>query len=84
MCVDTLGRLYVASAMGVQICDQAGRVNGILRLPESGMWATDVCLGGKNLDELYLTSGDKLWRRKTRAKGVLPYRDPIVPPAPRL
>jgi gluconolactonase len=84
MCVDTLGRLYVASAMGVQICDQAGRVNGILRLPEPGMWATDVCLGGKNLDELFLTAGDKLWRRKTRAKGVLPYRDPIVPPAPRL
>jgi gluconolactonase len=48
------------------------------------LWATDVCLGGKNLDELYLTSGDKLWRRKTRAKGVLPYREPIVPPAPRL
>lgn len=84
MCVDTQGRLFVASSVGVQFCDQAGRVNGILAKPEPLAWATDVCFGGKNMDELFLTAGDKLWRRKTRAKGVLPYRDPIVPPAPRL
>ncbi len=84
LCVDSQGRLYVTSAVGIQFCDQAGRVNGILNKPEPGAWATDVCFGGKNLDELYLTAGDKLWRRRTRAQGVLPYRDPIVPPAPRL
>lgn len=84
MCVDALGRLYVASGVGVQFCDQAGRVNGILEKPEPDSWATDVCLGGKNMDELYLTAGDKVWRRKLQTKGVLPFRDPVVPPAPRL
>ncbi len=84
MCVDTQGRLYVASAVGVQFCDQAGRVNGILSKPEPSAWATDVCFGGKNLDELYLTAGDKVWRRKTKARGVLPFLEPVTPPAPRL
>lgn len=84
MCVDASGRLYVATGVGIQFCDQAGRVNGILEKPEPDAWATDVCLGGKNMDELYLTAGDKLWRRKLQTKGVLPYRDPVVPPAPRL
>ena len=27
MCVDTNGTLYVATALGVQFCDQAGRVD---------------------------------------------------------
>jgi gluconolactonase len=84
LCVDTQGRLYVATSLGVQFCDQAGRVNGILLKPESGVWATDVCFGGKNFDELYLTAGDKVWKRKMSAKGVLPFKEPIVPPAPRL
>jgi gluconolactonase len=84
MCVDSQGRLYVASAVGVQFCDQAGRVNGILEKPEPAAWATDVCIGGKNLEELYLTAGDKVWRRKLEVKGVLPYKNPVLPPAPRL
>lgn len=84
MCVDTLGRLYVATPMGVQFCDQAGRVNGILGRPEHSGWVTDVCFGGKNRDELYMAAGDKLWKRKLKAKGVLPSGAPVVPPAPRL
>jgi sugar lactone lactonase YvrE/enterochelin esterase-like enzyme len=84
MCVDGLGRLWVATTVGVQFCDQAGRVNGILAKPEPDAWATDVCLGGKNLDELYLAAGDKVWRRKVRARGVLPQLAPVVPPPPRL
>ncbi len=84
MCVDSLGRLWVATTVGVQFCDQAGRVNGILSLPEPGAWATDVCLGGRNLDELYLAAGDKVWRRKVNARGALPQLVPILPPPPRL
>ncbi|MFM8358418.1 MAG: SMP-30/gluconolactonase/LRE family protein, partial [Verrucomicrobiota bacterium] len=34
LCVDADGRLYVATPLGVQFCDQAGRVNGILAAPE--------------------------------------------------
>ncbi|HTI72411.1 MAG TPA: SMP-30/gluconolactonase/LRE family protein [Candidatus Limnocylindria bacterium] len=84
MCVDTQGRLYVATRMGVQVCDQAGRVTGIIRSPEGDVWITDVCFGGKNHDELYMAAGDKVWRRKTRVTGISSASDPIVPPAPRL
>src|SRR5690606_4775958 len=33
MCVDQQGRLYVATRLGVQICDQAGRVHCIVPTP---------------------------------------------------
>lgn len=84
LCVDRDGRLYVATALGIQFCDQAGRVNGILSKPEPDAWATDVCFGGKDLNHLYLTAGDKLWRRKVQVKGVLPFKEPVVPAPPRL
>jgi gluconolactonase len=84
LCVDIQGRLYVATHLGVQFCDQAGRVNGILSRPERDGWVSDVCFGGKNFDELYLTAGNKVWKRKTKAKGALPFQAPVTPPAPRL
>ena len=35
MCFDENGNLYIATTMGVQICDQNGRVRAILSLPDS-------------------------------------------------
>jgi sugar lactone lactonase YvrE len=84
MCVDAQGRLYVATRVGVQLCDQAGRVTGIIRPPEPDAWITDLCFGGKNRTDLYMTAGDKLWRRRLRVAGVSPVDDPISPAAPRL
>ena len=40
--------------------------------------------GGKDRDELFLTAGDKVWKRKLKVKGALPFEAPFVPPAPRL
>lgn len=37
MCFDENGNLYVATAMGVQVCDQNGRVRAILPLPDSAI-----------------------------------------------
>jgi sugar lactone lactonase YvrE/enterochelin esterase-like enzyme len=84
MCVDSLGRLYVASRMGIQVLDQAGRVTGIISTPEPDAWSTDICFGGKARNELYLCAGDKVWRRRTKAQGLAPNALPVVPPAPRL
>ena len=39
---------------------------------------------GRRLDELYVTNGDKVFKRKTKAKGVLSFQAPIKPPTPRL
>jgi sugar lactone lactonase YvrE len=83
MTVDTQGRLYVSTEMGIQICDQAGRVNGIILAPRRKP-ISDVVFGGPNLDELYVTCGDRVYKRKTKAKGVLTFLEPIKPPAPHL
>lgn len=83
MTVDTEGRLYVTTEMGVQICDQAGRVQAILPKPQRAPLVA-VAFGGANRDELFIACGDKLYKRKTKAKGVLSFEAPIRPPAPHL
>ncbi|MGE4183178.1 MAG: SMP-30/gluconolactonase/LRE family protein [Limisphaerales bacterium] len=83
MTVDVEGRLYVTTRLGLQVCDQAGRVNAILPKPGSG-WLSNACFGGPELDTLYVTCGERVFRRKTRTRGVVPWRDPILPPRPRL
>ncbi|MBI4325174.1 MAG: SMP-30/gluconolactonase/LRE family protein [Chloroflexi bacterium] len=83
MTVDTQGRLYVTTEMGLQICDQAGRVNSVMTKPQRA-WLSNAAFGGPALDELYVMCGDKVFKRKTKAKGVLSFQAPILPPAPRL
>ena len=83
MTVDTEGRLYVATEMGIQICDQAGRVNSIVPPPRPAP-ISSVAFGGPNHDELYITCGDRVYKRKTKAKGVLSFQEPVKPPAPQL
>jgi hypothetical protein len=43
-----------------------------------------VKFGGPDLDELYVTNGDKVFKRKVKTKGVLSWRAPIKPAPPRL
>lgn len=83
MTVDTQGRAYVTTHLGVQVCDQAGRVNSIISKPQN-KWLSNAVFGGPNLDELYVTCGDKVYKRKTKARGVLSFQVPIKPPSPRL
>jgi len=83
MTVDTNGTLYVATALGVQFCDQAGRVNGIINKPQNKP-LSNVCFGGPDFTELYATCGDKLYKRKTRVRGALSFLTPIRPKAPGL
>jgi sugar lactone lactonase YvrE len=83
MTVDTQGRLYVATEMGLQVCDQAGRVNGIIAKPQRS-WLANAVFGGPQFDTLYVTCGDKVYKRKTQAKGVLSFQAPVKPAPPRL
>ena len=69
MTYDTEGFLYVATKMGIQVCDQPGRVNGIIAKPLPGN-VTAVAFGGPNLDYLYVAQADKLFRRPTKRKGT--------------
>jgi len=78
MCVDRRGNLYVATRMGLQVCDQAGRVNAILPLPGNAT-PTAVCFGGANFDTLFVACGDKVFKRKLNVHGANAWDLPTKP-----
>ncbi|HEY4208956.1 MAG TPA: SMP-30/gluconolactonase/LRE family protein [Puia sp.] len=79
---DTAGRVFTTSRLGIQVLDQAGRVNAILPVP-SGQ-ASNVCFGGAGFNMLYVTCGDKVYRRKLKTRGVNTFEKPYKPVTPRL
>jgi len=82
MRTDREGRLWVATRLGLQVCDQAGRVHVILPTPNGK--CSNLTFGGPNGDMLYVTAGDKVFRRQLKVKGADHAAKPIKPPAPRL
>ncbi|PAW82877.1 MAG: gluconolactonase [Pedosphaera sp. Tous-C6FEB] len=82
MRTDRDGRLWVATRLGLQVCDQAGRVNCIIPTPNGK--SSNLTFGGPNGDMLYVTAGDKVFRRQVKVKGADHAAKPIKPGAPRL
>src|SRR5262249_35081528 len=75
--VDRDGRLYVATRMGIQVCDQAGRVNCIIPTP-NGLVA-NLCFGGADFQTLFATCGDRVFKRKVKVTGANAYQAPVKP-----
>lgn len=69
MTIDSLGRLYVATYAGLQVFDPTGRSCGVILKPQRA-FLSNVVFAGPKLDTLYVTSTDKIYRRKTQATGV--------------
>ena len=82
MKVDREGRLYVATALGVQICDQPGKVHAIIPTPNGRI--TNLTFGGEKFDVLYATCVDKVYKRKLKTTGAHAWDAPNKPPVPRL
>ncbi len=82
MTLDTDGFLYVATKLGIQICDPPGRVMGIINKPWLG-GLSNVVLGGTDMQMMYVTAGDKVFRRHIRRKGAVSWA-PVKPSATRL
>jgi sugar lactone lactonase YvrE/enterochelin esterase-like enzyme len=82
MRTDRDGRLYVATRLGIQVCDQAGRVNCIVPPPNGKI--ANLCFGGKDFDTLFACCGDRLFKRKLKIKGALSFQAPTKPRRPRL
>ena len=77
MTIDEEGRLYVATKLGVQILDQLGRVHLILPNPHpEKKKLSNVAFGGPELDTLFVTCTDKVYKRRLKTKGVVPSRGP--------
>jgi len=79
---DLDGRLYVATRMGIQVCDQAGRVECIIPTPNGRI--ANLTFGGENFDTIFAACGEEIYKRKVKVKGALPFQPPFKPTAPRL
>ena len=78
------GWLLVATAMGIQICDQPGRVNLIIPPPPGSRTPSNLCFGGPDQHTLYVTAGDKVFQRLTKLTGIRAWEKPVMPPKPGL
>jgi sugar lactone lactonase YvrE/enterochelin esterase-like enzyme len=82
MKVDTAGRLYVATRMGIQVCDQAGRVNCIIPTPNGRV--SNLEFGGADFSTIFATCGDKVFKRKVKVQGAPAFCAPSKPLPPHL
>jgi sugar lactone lactonase YvrE/enterochelin esterase-like enzyme len=80
--VDRDGRLYVATRLGLQVCDQAGRVNAIIPTPNGRV--ANLCFGGEKFDTLFATCGDRVYKRKVKVQGAQAFQEPHTPAKPKL
>lgn len=74
MTIDSAGRLYAATFVGLQVFDPTGRLSGVILKPQPA-FLSNVVFGGPKLDTLYVTCADKVYRRKTKVTGIR-YFDP--------
>jgi enterochelin esterase family protein len=74
MTIDSAGRAYVTTALGLQIFDADGTLMGILPKPQPGL--TNAAFAGPDRSYLYITCGTKVFRRKTQVKGSLAFEPP--------
>ncbi len=81
MAVTEAGWLCVATQMGVQICDQPGRVHLIVPTPGGERHPSNVAFDGTTL---YATCGAKVFKRTVKLKGAQAWAAPILPAKPRL
>jgi len=79
--VDKIGRIWVATNMGIQICDSAGRSRAIIPTPNGRV--ANFCFAGPNFDTIYATCGDKVYKRKVKVTGVQSWQAPNKPAQPK-
>jgi gluconolactonase len=79
---DRDGRLWVATRLGLQVCDQPGRVNVIIPTPNGKV--SNLCFGGAKFDTIYAMCGDKVYSRKVKVTGAHGWDKPNKPGNPRL
>ena len=73
MTTDSAGRYYVTTAVGLQMFDSTGRLGGVILKPQN-KFLSNVAFAGPNHQYLYVTCADKIYRRKTKAHGVVFYK----------
>jgi gluconolactonase len=77
---DAMGRYYVTSHVGIQMFDSTGRLSGVIAKP-ANKGCVSVAFAGPGHEYLYACAADKIFRRKTQAKGVLFFQAPSEAPS---
>ena len=67
MTVDTLGNLYIATPMGIQIYDKNGESTGVIVYPKP---PSNCIFGGEDMQTLYATCRDCIYSIRTKVKGL--------------
>jgi sugar lactone lactonase YvrE/enterochelin esterase-like enzyme len=70
MTIDEKGATYVATAAGIQVLDGTGRLVMILNSPERDKTPARLSFGGSDFQHLYVTTGDKVFKRRIDRKGL--------------
>ena len=65
VCFAKEGQMLVATRLGIQVCADDGPTQVILPLPDRSR-VTGACLGGTDLDTLFVFGGDKIWKRAVK------------------
>ena len=66
---DAGGNLWVATRIGIQICDQNGRVRAILRLPQGCGHINEILIGNGTVT---LSTEDATWQRRFNVTAPTP------------
>lgn len=75
LATDAHGNLYVATRLGIQVCDQNGRVRAILPLPAPSLRASALAISSQYL---FATDGKRVFRRKLNVQGTPQWAPPMA------
>lgn len=67
MTIDNKGNIYL-TGKGVTVYNKIGKMIQQIPIPED--WTANVCFGGKNMDELFITASKSVYILHTNVKGV--------------
>ena len=70
MTLDEAGRLYAATAAGVQMFDPTGRLGGTILLPIGAGQPLAVCFGGADRKTLFAVTESRVYRRNVKPVGA--------------
>ncbi len=69
MCIDTSGNIYTTSRGGIHVFNDKGKKIGMIPVPEQ---PANVCFGGENYDELFITAFKSLYHVPLKIAGAKP------------
>uniref|UniRef100_Q01XZ1 Gluconolactonase n=1 Tax=Solibacter usitatus (strain Ellin6076) TaxID=234267 RepID=Q01XZ1_SOLUE len=70
MAFDAEGFLYVATKLGVQVFDREARLRAMIEAPGNA-GVNNVMFAGSGLQWLYVTDGERVYRRPVRRRGAM-------------